>query len=136
MTYRTRISEVNAVDSEIQLIMAFTIVGSLAIIALIFYIPLRLNSRNNALPIRTVEAEVVAKRSNVSFVQYGGHHGDSNASRGHKIFCHLSDGERRAYRACSRRQGIRNACQGDSGQLTFQGTRYMGFERNVPSSEL
>lgn len=36
MTYRTRISEVNAVDSEIQLIMAFTIVGSLAIIALIF----------------------------------------------------------------------------------------------------
>ncbi len=79
MTYRTRISEVNTVDSEIQLIMAFTIVGSLAIIALMFYIPLRLNSRNNALPIRTVEAEVVAKRSDISFVQYGGHHGDSNA---------------------------------------------------------
>ena len=36
MTYRTRISEVNAVDSEIQLIMAFTIVGSLAIIAVLY----------------------------------------------------------------------------------------------------
>ena len=69
----------NAVDSEIQLVTAFAVIGLLAIIALMFYIPLKLNSRNNALPIRTVEAKVVAKRSDVSFIQYGGHHGDSNA---------------------------------------------------------
>ena len=136
MTYRTRISEVNAVDSEIQLIMAFTIVGSLAIIALIFYIPLRLNSRNNALPIRTVEAEVVAKRSDVSFVQYGGHHGDSNAFADTRYFVtfQTENGERTELAVEGREYGM--LAEGDSGQLTFQGTRYMGFERNVPSSEL
>ena len=114
MTYRTRISEVNAVDSEIQLIMAFTIVGSLAIIALIFYIPLRLNSRNNALPIRTVEAEVVAKRSDVSFVQYGGHHGDSNAYADTRYFVtfQTENGERTELAVEGREYGM--LAEGDS----------------------
>ena len=101
-----------------------------------FYIPLRLNSRNNALPIRTVEAEVVAKRSDVSFVQYGGHHGDSNAYADTRYFVtfQTENGERTELAVEGREYGM--LAEGDSGQLTFQGPRYMGFERNVPSSEL
>lgn len=123
-------------DSEIQLIMAFTVVGSLAIIALMFYIPFRLNSRNNALPIRTVEAKVIAKRSDVSFIQYGGHHGDSNAYADTRYFVtfQTENCERTELAVEGREYGM--LAEGDLGRLTFQGTRYMGFERDVPSSEL
>ena len=136
MTYRTRISEESTVDSEIQLITAFMVIGLLAIIAIMFYIPFRLNSRNNSLPIRTVEAEVVAKRSDVSFVQYGGHRGDSNAFADTSYFVtfQTANGERTELAVAGREYGM--LAEGDSGRLTFQGTLYVGFERNLPSSKL
>lgn len=123
-------------DGEIQLITAFAVIGLLAIIAIMFYIPLKLNSSNNSLPIRTVEAEVVAKRSDVSFIQYGGHHGDSNAFADTRYFVtfQTANGERTELAVAGREYGM--LAEGDSGRLTFQGTRYMGFERNAPSSEL
>ena len=77
-----------------------------------------------------------AKRSDISFVQYGGHHGDSNAYADTRYFVtfQTENGERTELAVEGREYGM--LAEGDSGQLTFQGTRYMGFERNVPSSEL
>ncbi len=89
--------------------------------------------RNNASPVLTVDAAVVTKRADVR------HH--SHMAGGEATMPHMSSsttyyatfevpsGDRMELRILDSEYG--QLVEGDSGRLTFQGTRYLGFERKI-----
>ena len=90
-------------------------------------------SRNNHAPRLTVEATVVAKRTDVSLHRHpaagdtSGAHGfhTTTASTCYTTF-QVESGDRMELQV-GRDYGL--LAEGDRGRLTFQGTRYLGFER-------
>ena len=85
--------------------------------------------KNNDSPVLTVEAEVVAKRTQVS-----------RGARAHGDMTDMTGGFTRYYATFEVESGSRielavrgeeygMLAEGDRGRLTFQGTRYQGFER-------
>ena len=89
--------------------------------------------KNNRSPVLTVEAKIVAKRMAVSGNQHH-HHGDNMAMH-HTIHTtyfttfEVENGERMELKIPNREYGV--LAEGDMGKLTFQGTRYKGFERSI-----
>ncbi len=79
-------------------------------------------SKNNASPRLTVEAEVVTKRTSV---HGGGEH--SHASTSHYVTFQVDSGDRMELPVTGPEYGM--LVEGDRGRLTFQGTRYLGFQR-------
>ncbi|HTH46476.1 MAG TPA: DUF2500 domain-containing protein, partial [Candidatus Limnocylindria bacterium] len=80
-------------------------------------------SSNNAQPVLTVPARVVTKRQHVS----GGGH-DSSASTWYYVtFETLADGLRQEFAV--RSTDYSGLAEDDTGDLTYQGTRYNGFVR-------
>ncbi|MGE7622292.1 DUF2500 domain-containing protein [Viridibacillus sp. NPDC096237] len=80
-------------------------------------------SKNNASPILTVPAEVVTKRSKTS-----GGSGDTSPSTRYYTTFEVQSGDRIELPVSGSEYGM--LVEGDFGLLTFQGTRYKGFERN------
>lgn len=84
---------------------------------------------NNDQPILTVEAKVVSKRTNVSR-----HHNNSNnnmhshTSTTYYATFQVESGDRIELMLSGKEFG--QLAESDSGKLTFQGTRYKGFQRN------
>ena len=78
-------------------------------------------TKNNASPRLTVDAQVVTKRSSV----HGGEH--SHASTSHYVTFEVDSGDRMELPVTGPEYGM--LVEGDRGRLTFQGTRYLGFER-------
>ena len=82
-------------------------------------------SRNNASPLLTVQAKVVTKRTRV------GHSGTHNT--GHHTYTRyyvtfqVESGDRMELPLSGREYGM--LVEGDRGRLHFQGTRYLGFDR-------
>ena len=79
-------------------------------------------SKNNASPRLTVEAEVVTKRTSV----HGGGE-NTHASTRHYATFQVDSGDRMELTVTGPEYGM--LAEGDRGRLTFQGTRYLGFER-------
>lgn len=79
-------------------------------------------SRNNASPVLTEPAAVTGKRTAVS-----GGHGDTGASTAYHATFELPDRTRIELLVGAREYA--QLAQGDRGQLTYQGTRYQGFQR-------
>ncbi len=79
-------------------------------------------SRNNATPVSTVRSRVVAKRRHT----WGGAR-DSSASTTYYATFELEGGDRVELQVPHREFGLIAA--GDQGRLTYQGTRFEGFER-------
>ena len=79
-------------------------------------------SKNNASPRLTVEAEVVTKRTSV---HGGGEH--SHASTSHYVTFQVDSGDRMELPVTGPEYGM--LVEGDRGRLTFQGTRYLGFQQ-------
>ena len=79
-------------------------------------------TKNNASPRLTVDAQVVTKRT--SF-HGGGEH--SHASTSHYVTFEVDSGDRMELPVTGPEYGM--LVEGDRGRLTFQGTRYLGFER-------
>ena len=79
------------------------------------------NSNNNS-PKLTVPAEVVTKRTKTS-----GGSGDSSASTWYYATFQVASGDRMELALNGSQYGM--LADGDIGMLTFQGTRYGGFER-------
>lgn len=86
--------------------------------------------KNNESPILTVQAHIVAKRADV-------HHYASNAnpdmvttntSTTYFVTFEVESGDRIEFHVKSTEYGM--LAEGDRGRLTFQGTRYLGFERS------
>ena len=107
--------------------------GVFAVVILTFVVALVRGAgqwrRNNAAPVLTVEAEVVAKRTQVS-----------RGARAHGDMTDMTGGFTRYYATFEVESGSRielavrgeeygMLAEGDRGRLTFQGTRSQGFER-------
>ena len=84
-------------------------------------------SRNNASPVVTTMARVVTKRGEV--------HGGTRESRAQTAYFatfEMPTGERCELALPAREFGL--IADGDTGQLTYQGTRFKGFERTSIAS--
>lgn len=82
-------------------------------------------NKNNASPRLTVSAQVVTKRTQVSHH----HHQDSmsHSSTSYYATFQVESGDRMEFSVSGPEYGL--LAEGDQGTLTFQGTRYLGFER-------
>ena len=83
-------------------------------------------TKNNASPRLTVEAEVVAKRSQISHHASAGHPGMHTATSYYVTF-EVESGDRMELHVDGWDFGL--LAEGDHGRLSFQGTRFLGFER-------
>lgn len=91
-------------------------------------------SKNNHSPRLTVDATVVTKRTNVSHHHHGnagdvtGAHGyHSSSSTSYYVTFQVESGDRMELHVSGMEFGM--LVEGDCGKLSFQGTRYLGFER-------
>lgn len=88
-------------------------------------------NKNNHSPRLTVDATVVTKRTQVTT-----HHHDTAGGGGHVmhdtayfVAFQVESGDRMEFRVNGREYGM--LAEGDAGKLTFQGTRYLEFERGI-----
>ena len=81
-------------------------------------------NKNNNSPRLTVPATVVAKRINVSRRHHDDHH---HTSTSYYVTFEVESGDRMELYMDGYEYGL--LVEGDYGELTFQGTRYLGFER-------
>ncbi len=88
-------------------------------------------SKNNKSPVLCVYAFVAVKRTNTS---HHHHHDAGNAAMSHTSSSttyyatfEVESGDRMEFRLSGQEYGM--LAEGDKGSLTFQGTRYLGFER-------
>ena len=87
-------------------------------------------NKNNHSPRLTVDATVVSKRTNVSHSHH--HHGAGHgvhhtSSTSYYVTFQVESGDRMELHVAGHEFGL--LVEGDHGRLTFQGTRYLGFER-------
>ena len=90
-------------------------------------------NKNNNSPVLTVDVKIVAKRIAVSHHTH--HHADntamhhSSSSTTYYITFEVESGNRMEFNVPSKEYGL--LVEGDIGRLTFQGTRYKAFDRNI-----
>lgn len=80
---------------------------------------------NNQQPVLSVTAKVVTKRTRVR--GFGSGNGTGSTRTYYYCTFETSTGERQEFRVSGREYG--QLAEGDSGTLTYQGTRYQGFQR-------
>ena len=105
----------------------FLVIGTFIVIAVK---GIREWSKNNHSPRLTVPATVVAKRTNVSHHHHnhggtGMHH--TTHSTTYYVTFQVESGDRMELHVAGHEFGM--LIEGDRGNLSFQGTRYLGFER-------
>ena len=86
-------------------------------------------NQNNHSPRLTVPAVIVAKRTNVTRHHHGGaggHH-HHHTSTSYYVTFQFGGGDRMELLVSGSEYGM--FVEGDQGDLSFQGTRYLGFER-------
>lgn len=83
--------------------------------------------RNNNSPRLTVEAKVLTKRHDVSRHHSGGEHHHHHYHNTYFVTFEVASGDRMELQLQGHEYGL--LIEGDEGRLTFQGTRYLGFER-------
>lgn len=93
--------------------------------------------RNNDSPILTVDATVVAKRADVQYFHQST--GTDNldhmsSSTAYYVTFEVASGDRLEFKIRDIEYGM--LVENDMEKLTFQGTRYLGFERNKNSLEV
>ena len=87
-------------------------------------------SKNNHSPRLTVPATVISKRANVSHHHHNhgtGHVGHTSTSTSYYVTFQVESGDRMELHMAGHQYGL--LVEGDRGRLTFQGTRYLGFQR-------
>ena len=84
-------------------------------------------NKNNHSPRLTVPATVVSKRANVSHHHHAGEHHHSHTSTSYYVTFEVESGDRMELHMSGTEYGL--LIEGDKGNLSFQGTRYLGFER-------
>ena len=84
-------------------------------------------NKNNHSPRLTVEAKVLAKRHDVSRHHSGGEHHHHHYHNTYYVTFEVASGDRMELQMQGQEYGL--LIEGDKGKLTFQGTRYLGFER-------
>ncbi len=87
--------------------------------------------RNNDSPVLTVDAAAVTKRADVQHYHHstGQNNMDSmSSSTTYYVTFEVPSGDRMELRVSDYEYGM--IVEGDRGKLTFQGTRFLGFERS------
>lgn len=84
-------------------------------------------NKNNHSPRLTVPATVVAKRAHVSHHHSGGDVHHAHTSSSYYVTFQVESGDRMELHMSGTEYGL--LVEGDRGNLTFQGTRYLGFDR-------
>ena len=106
-------------------------VAILGMILVTFVRELSQRNKNNHSPRLTVEAELVSRRTEVSTFHHGGHNGTdmchTSSSTTYYVTFQVDSGDRMEFSVSGQEYGL--LAEGDRGKLTFQGTRYLGFER-------
>ena len=92
---------------------------------------LRQWNKNNHSPRLTVDAAVVTKRTSVSYHHHSGAGGVGHTTRSTSYYAtfQVESGDRMELSLTGQEYGL--LAEGDRGKLTFQGTRYLGFERTL-----
>ena len=91
--------------------------------------------RNNDSPVLTVDATVVTKRTEVRHYHHNAgtdnnmHHTSSSTT--YYVTFEVASGDRLEFEIRGAEYGM--LAEDDMGKLTFQGTRYLGFERSLES---
>lgn len=86
-------------------------------------------NKNNHSPRLTVEAKVVSKRTTVTHHSSGAHGEHMASSTSYYVTFQVESGDR--MELCVKGGEYGMLAEGDWGRLTFQGTRYLGFERKL-----
>lgn len=89
-------------------------------------------NKNNQLPRLTVDAKVVSKRENTTHYQDNANYEVTHAvtmrtNTTYYVTFEVESGDRMEMCVDGQQYGM--LAEGDSGKLTFQGTRYLGFDR-------
>ena len=86
-------------------------------------------NRNNNSPRLTVSARVINKRTEVGYSRHkgAGDHYHSHAYTEYFVTFEVESGDRMELAVSGEESGL--MVEGDTGMLTFQGTRFLGFER-------
>ena len=116
-------------DGFISIFFLLFIVAFVAILGMIlvtFVRELSQRNRNNHSPRLTVEATVVAKRQSFSSHRSGGEMHTTTSTRYFATF-QVESGDRMELQMNGQDYGM--LVEGDRGRLTFQGTRYLDFQR-------
>jgi len=85
-------------------------------------------SQNNASPRLSVPSTVVAKRTSHHHHHHAG--GGMHHSTHYHVTFQVESGDRMEFAVSGREYGL--LAEGDRGKVFFQGTRYLGFERELP----
>lgn len=114
----------------IMFLMTSLLSGAVFVFAIIYIVKQR--SKDDASPRVTVEAKIVDKRSVSHRHHHHHHHNRHTGHITHRHYYHyvtfeLADGQRTELRVAGDEYGL--LAVGDSGALTLQGTRFIGFER-------
>ena len=84
-------------------------------------------NKNNKSPRLTVPATLIAKRTNVSSHHHGGDHHHHHTSTSYYATFQVESGDRMEFLISGQEYGL--LMEGDRGNLSFQGTRYLSFAR-------
>lgn len=112
--------------------------GMFAIVACVFIVVIARGistwNKNNHSPKLSVEAKVVSKRMNISHHNHanagdmtGAHGYQMTSSTWYYVTFEVESGDRMELSVSGSEYGM--LAEGDTGKLTFQGTRYISFER-------
>lgn len=125
-------------DAMFTIIPIIVVIGFILVFGLIIFAIIKgiaQWSTNNTKPILTVSARIVNKRMNVRTTSNSGvHHDDhmihqpsSHTNTTYYVTFELESGDRQEFSVSGKESGL--LVEGDIGRLTFQGTRYKGFQR-------
>ncbi len=84
---------------------------------------------NNQAPVLNVFATVVAKREEFSYHHHHNNMAMNTGSTSYYLTFEVESGDRMEFRVSGREYGM--LVEQDFGTLKFQGTRFLGFEREV-----
>ncbi len=84
---------------------------------------------NNQAPVLSVFATVVAKREEFSYHHHHNNMAMNTGSTSYYLTFEVESGDRMEFRVSGREYGM--LVEQDFGTLKFQGTRFLGFEREV-----
>ena len=110
----------------VMFLMVFALV--FGIIGYTIFTSIKQEHKNNQSPRLTVEAKVVSKRTD--FRRHSGtNHTASHTHTSYFVTFEVKSGDRMELSVAGTEYGL--LVEGDFGELSFQGTRYIGFQRKV-----
>ena len=121
-------------ENMFTIVLVIVVIGFIVVIGSFIVMAVRGMAqwnRNNQSPRLTVDAELVSRRTEVSTFHHGGHNGTDmchiSSSTTYYVTFQVDSGDRMEFSVSGQEYGL--LAEGDRGKLTFQGTRYLGFER-------